>query len=482
MRPRAHATLFAFAVFASACDRCSSTTTSGSPTSADGSVSDAPSDAGGNEPASQTWPPPYLHSTWAAVLGTEGAQYGCSAVRAAEGTTFATFFNQDGVFAAGKQAFGGHGLRTYATGYVAAFDQAGDATWAYSLPANGVSVRTTSLAADAKGDLVLLTEWNALICTPPCEVLGKDVAASSSGLVLQKLEPRRRARTPVWTRTITTLGTFGGDSLIADAHDNLYVYAWFDGDLRSDDLDLTAHADRMSRHSLLFEITRGGKLLWSRHAPLAHEAVTPDHHLALDKDGHLWTVPSLGPVGSVLSRIDAQGLDDLSISPHTLGDGGAPKADGDGIHARLVTAFPDGNIAILGVLQNVSVELGGAPLRADGKRRLFIASFAPAGVLRFARALDAVGDVDFEQMAGFDDDTLVAIGRSADYGATLAVFPRAGAPVVFRHPLRELQLGGVTRTGPREILVTGTKQVGASRDYRLFVERLTLDTLDALRK
>lgn len=430
----------------------------------DGAASD-----GGADAAAQAWPPPFLRSSWVASLEGTGAHYGKSAVRAPDGTVYATFSNQNGVFTAGRDAFGGTRQSSLFNGYVAAFDDAGHATWAYAVPSDGVDTTTDALAVDAKNDVVLLTHWSALACKAPCELLRKQRAEGSSGLVVEKI--KRGASRPIWSRSLTTTGTVGGQTITAAASGNLFVYAWFDGDVRSDDMELTAHADYTRRESLLFELTPGGKFLWSVHAPYVKEAMSPDHHLVLDKNGHAWTVPSLGPAGSLVSRLDDTGHAAFSFTPRILS---TSAGDGDDIHARLLTDFPDGSIAILGVMKNVSVDLEGTPLTAGPQRSMFVASFTPEGALRFARSLDALGDVDLEHLVGLAGDTLVATGGSADYGATLAVFPRSSAPVVYRQPLRSMQLEGLTRVGPRELLVTGAKQTEVRFEYRLLAQRFTL--------
>jgi hypothetical protein len=463
------------ALSVAACDKCGAPATQQSDATATGgaagaSNANATATDEGADAAVRAWPPPFLRSSWVASLeAVGGAHYGKSAVRAPDGTVYATFSNQGGVFSAGRAVFGGKYQSTLFAGYVAAFDDAGQATWAYSVPSNGVDTTTDALAVDAKHEVVFLTHWSALACKPPCELLGKERAEGSSGLVLQKI--KRGARKPIWSRSLTTTGSVGGQTVIADASGKLFVSAWFDGDLRSEEMELTARADHTRRESLLFALTPGGKLLWSVHAPFVKEAMSPDHHLVLDKNGHAWTIPSLGPAGSLVSRLDETGHAAFSVTARIVH---ASAGDGDGIHARLLADFPDGSIAVLGVLQNASVDLEGVPLTAGPQRSMFIASFTPEGALRFARPLDAIGDVDLEHLVGLAGDTLVATGGSADFGATLALIPRAGAPVVYRQPLRSMQLEGITRVGPSELLVTGARETAVRREYRLLVQRFTL--------
>jgi hypothetical protein len=335
---------------------------------------------------------------------------GASALRLAvdaDGNVYvAGAFDRPGDLGSGPVASaGGH------DGFVASFDADGRPRWSRHF-GDAASDAASGVAVDAAGN-VYATGWIAGTAdfgdgaprstdgTSDIDVFVAGWDAGGAGL---------------WSLTVGCGAAELGTGLAADPAGNLYVTGLFRVDV--DFGSGTVETPVGGFDAFLASFDRGGAYRWSRgYGAAAHELASD---VAADGGGRAYvtglvaqTVDETMPVVSTGESAFLAGFGQGGAMQwsKTLGAGGY-SVEGVAVDAA-------GNAFVTGAFQG-TVDLGGGPITSAGGRDAFVASYDPAGVLRWARSFGAAGDDGGSDAFLTPDGALLVTGwfsGSVDFGA-----------------------------------------------------------------
>jgi len=292
----------------------------------------------------------------------------------------------------------------------------------------------TAMARDSSGNLYLV----GLYYSPTLSFGGAGLSTSFFDAYIASFTPAGGHR---WSRNLqATAGAVLFDIEI-DASDNVYVTGSFAGTINAGGLPLTSTG---SGDIVLASYTSAGTHRWSLEIGGTQD--DRGHALELDSSGNLVLVASFQNTADFgTGAMISAGMDDLAIARYSpAGVCLDARRMGGALGSEIGTEFAidaADNLYIAGWFNGPAADFGGITLAATSLQDLFVASFGPAGAVRWARRIGQAGLPDPNISLALDISAQVYVAGGFVGQASL------GGPSMTSAGGRDVFVGSVTSAG-----------------------------------